>query len=306
MIWYAARKEVLGEIMKTDIVCEIMHTDSERASAVSCLDEVFRIFRDFEARYSRFIQGNELWQLNMSEESVVSEELFDLLVQAKRYHEMTGGIFDPSILPVMESSGYAGAYVDQAIFGKVDFSELKLDAASRTVTKPKDMLIDLGGIGKGFVIDAVTRFLAHRFDNFLVDAGGDIRVRGVNMKESYPYWAIDIEHPAAPGEAVATLLLKDRAVATSGRNRRYWVHEGEEKYHIIDPASRKNPSDELLSVTVIAQSATEADVFAKTLFIAGKEEGSKMAERLKMPAAFADKEGAIIRNHYIEPYVWKP
>lgn len=305
MEWKSVRQEVLGTIMKTDIVCEILCAASEEARAFVCMEKAFDMFRDFERRYSRFIADNELWQLNMSEKSVVSRELFDLLEKAKRYYEITGGIFDPSVLPVMESSGYTGAYARYAPQAKGDFSQLILDAKTQTVTKPKNLMIDLGGIGKGFIVDSVARFLGEQFENFLVDAGGDIVARGVNVQEQYPYWAIDIEHPSMPNVSVALLLLKNMAVATSGRNRRHWVMQGQEKHHLIDPATQKSASHDLLSVSVIALNATEADVFAKILFIAGKEKGMYMAEALHIPAVFIDKEGIVTRNHFVETYVWK-
>jgi thiamine biosynthesis lipoprotein len=292
--------------MNTDIVCEIVCTSAEVAQAESRLDEAFAMFREFESRYSRFNKDNELWRLNKSEKAVVSEELFEILCQAKRYHEITGGIFDPSILRVLEVTGYTGAYNNCTLLEKTNFSQLILDKEKYAVTKPKNLLIDLGGIGKGFVIDKVTRFLNERFDNVLVDAGGDIAVRGVNATEGYDYWAIDIEHPKHPDEIVATLLLKDNAVATSGRNRKRWVSDGQSRHHIINPLTQESASDELLSVSVIAPSATEADVFAKTLFISGQEKGRAMADDWKLPAVFINKEGLVARNHYTEPYVWKP
>jgi thiamine biosynthesis lipoprotein len=306
MKWISVKKEVSGTIMKTDIVCEILCADLDTSKARSCLEDAFEIFRDFEARYSRFIVNNELWQLNMSEKTILSPELFDLFARSKRYYEMTGGIFDPSILPIMEASGYTGVYADYVTNIKSDFSQIILDEATHTVERPKDLMIDFGGIGKGFVVDKVVKFLSEHFENFLVDAGGDIAVRGENKKDGYAYWAIDIEQPKMPDESVALLLLKDIAVATSGRNRRHWVKEGESKHHIIDPVTQESASEDLLSVSVIAASATEADVFAKTFFIAGKDKGMEMAESLKIPAVFIDKEGIATRNHFVEPYVWKP
>lgn len=306
MEWHSARREVLGEIMKTDVLCEVLYTDTESASVSAAMDEAFETFRDFESRYSRFIEGNDLWQLNSQEETRVSQELFNILTEAKRYYGMTGGIFDPSILSALEASGYMGAYSDHVMGRGANFSEIVLDASTRTVKKPASLMIDLGGIGKGFVIDKVIRSLGDRFENVLVDAGGDIAVKGVNEKDGYPYWAVDIEHPKMPDTPVMTLLLKDMAVATSGRNRRRWMYQGKEQHHIIDPVTQESASDELLSVTVIASSATEADVFAKTLFIAGKEKGSVMADELRVPAVFIDKNGIVICNHYVEPYAWKP
>ncbi len=311
MEWISVKKEILGAIMKTDIACEIVCDPSEAAVAESFLRDTFDMFRDFESRYSRFVRDNDLWRLNMAENTTVSPELFDILSQAKRYHAETRGVFDPSVLPLLESFGYAGAYADQVseVRGRLD--EMLLEEKSLTVTKPKGLMIDLGGIGKGYIVDKVARFLGERFENFLVDAGGDMVLRGVNRKEGYKYWAIDVERPemldpGVVGRSQMTLLLNDEAVATSGRNRRHWLNKGRSRHHIIDPSTKESASEELLSVTVVATTATEADVFAKTFFILGKERGMSLSESVRMPAIFSDSSGGVECNHFMEPYVWKP
>lgn len=306
MEWKSVRKEVSGEIMKTDVLCEILCDKTDEALANVCLEQAFGMFRDFEARYSRFLRNNDLWRFNVGETTVLSEELFDIVRLAKKYHEATRGIFDPSILSAMETEGYRGVYAEHVVEKAGDFSELVLNESARTVLKPKGLMIDLGGIGKGYVVDKVARFLGERFEHFLVDAGGDLFASGTNRKEGYDYWAIDVEDPTHSGKSVALLLLKDMAVATSGRNRRHWIKDGREKHHIVDPITQESASSDFLSVTVVAANTVEADVLAKTFFIAGKEKGIRMAETSGVPALFIDKQGNIIHNQFIEPYVWKP
>ncbi len=305
MEWQSVRKEVLGEIMKTDILCEIIFPDGQEMVATETLTQVFALFRDFEQRYSRFIVGNELWQFNESTQSTISEELFDILEQALRFHHLTDGLFDPSILPSLEKEGYVGAYQSRTTEKTEKFSALVLDRATLTATKPQALMIDLGGIGKGYIIDTVVRFLDTRFENFLVDAGGDIFVRGVNQKEGYPYWAIDVEHPTDTDRTVATLLLKDMAVATSGRNRRHWLKDGKQKHHLINPLTHHSAAPDFLSVTVLAENTVRADILAKTLFIAGQERADGLAEQFHLPALFIDSTGNIHTNKSFEPYVWK-
>lgn len=307
MGWERATKTVRGEIMKTDIFCEILYEGtSAETTALSTLEDVFQLFRDFEKRYSRFIRDNELWNFNESVGGKISEELFAILEQALYYHTSTEKIFDPSILPSLEQAGYTGAYSNQEDRGaKIPFSALRLDRATLTATKPQELKIDLGGIGKGFIVDRVADFLGKRFGNFIIDAGGDIYAKGINQKEKYPYWAIDIEHPREHEKTIALLTLSNMAVATSGRNRRHWQKDGAEKHHIIDPRTGTSAVDDFLSVTVIAENTTQADVLAKTLFISGKEKGQAMAETLKIPAVFIHKDTSVIINHYAENYVWK-
>ncbi|MDP2837788.1 MAG: FAD:protein FMN transferase [Candidatus Moranbacteria bacterium] len=290
--------------MNTDILCEIQFLPKEEALATQCLATVFAMFRTFEARYSRFQKNNELWQLNHSERMALSEEFFDLLVRAQDFHTKTNGLFDPSILSALEQEGYSGATTETFNAGGVSFTTLKLDHATLTVTKPSNLRVDLGGIGKGYIVDQVATFLTRHFDNFLVDAGGDIFAAGRNQKANYPYWAVAVEHPQT-GQDIALLLLHGMAVATSGSNRRHWQKNGEHKHHLIDPASQKSAVSDILSVTVIAPDTTTADVFAKTLFIAGSKKGQALAKQLALPAIFVTEAGTAIINHEAQKYVWK-
>lgn len=303
--WRSLRRAVHKEIMNTDIMCEIQFLPEEEALATQCLETAFTMFRTFEARYSRFKKHNELWQLNHSAEMVLSPEFFDILSRAQDFYTKTDGLFDPSILPALETEGYHGAPPALSGVQKQPFSKLTLNPVTLTATKPIDLLIDLGGIGKGYIADQVTAFLAQYFKNFLVDAGGDILATGSNQKEGYPYWAIDVEHPKTKQDSIAMLLLHDMAVATSGSNRRHWLQNGEHKHHLINPISQKSALSDLLSVTVIASDTTTADVFAKTLFIAGAEKGQILATQLNLPALFVTQAGTAIINHEAQKYVWK-
>lgn len=303
--WRSLRKEIRQEIMNTDILCEIVFQEEEETLAKQCLEQVFVMMRSFADRYSRFKIGNVLWQFNESTTFSLTPEFFDILTLAKRAFEQTGGVFDPSILPTLHNAGYQGAPHQKMQDAAPSFSELILDPETLTATKPRGLLIDLGGIGKGYIVDQVSRFLAEHFENFLVDAGGDIFVKGVNKKEDYSYWAIDVEHPHSQQPSPALLLLTDTAVATSGSNRRHWIQNGVEQHHIINPATQKSAETEFLSVTVIAENTLSADVFAKTLFIAGKERGQALAEQHHLPAIFIEHTGTVHINQYAEPYVWK-
>ncbi|MEP7162421.1 MAG: FAD:protein FMN transferase, partial [Candidatus Moraniibacteriota bacterium] len=93
--WKSASYELRGEIMKTDIYCEIQCEEAALPFAQASLKKAFKMFREFEGRYSRFRKDNALWRLNQSDCSVVSPELFSLLESAKKYHTETGGLFDP-------------------------------------------------------------------------------------------------------------------------------------------------------------------------------------------------------------------
>jgi len=97
---------------------------------------------------------------------------------------------------------------------------LIFNEAERSVRKPRDVAIDLGGIGKGYIVDQVADELSKKYAHGIVDAGGDMRIMGKNREQNLDYWAIDVENPFDATRALAVLLLSECAVATSGTNRR--------------------------------------------------------------------------------------
>lgn len=303
-VWRSLRREVRKEIMNTDVACEVLFLASEGEQTETLMREAFDMFRNFESRYSRFIEGNELWQFNQGLGGTLSSEFFRLLSEAQQYYRITGGLFDPSILPVLEQEGYVGAPSGITPKHRRGFAELTLHQAELTVIKPRELVLDFGGIGKGFIVDRVADFLGKHFEHFLIDAGGDIFVRGANRKEGYPFWAIEVEQ--SPGEdSPALLTLSDMAVATSGVNRRFWEKDGERKHHIIDPATGKSAAPDFISVTVVAPSTTAADVWAKTLFIAGKSRAEALAQEFHIPAVFTGTDYNQYANEYAKPYLWQ-
>lgn len=290
--------------MNTDILCEIGFLPKDRALTERSLKQVFVLLREFESRYSRFREGNELWDFNHSESMPLSREFYDILSCAKYFHALTDGRFDPSILPALTEEGYRGAdYENHSSPSRLH--DLSLDSKTLAAIKPRDLFVDLGGIGKGYIVDQIAAYLGKHHANFLMDAGGDIYARGGNQKEGYDYWAIEVEHPFPNHEPAALLLLQNMAVATSGRNRRTWMKNGTMKHHLIDPTTGKSAITDLMTVTVVAPSTVAADIWAKTLCIAGKKAGVKLAEDKLIPALFIDEQGAVTMTPQLENYVWK-
>lgn len=313
MTWKKCEREVRGEIMRTDVFVQIFSEVRDDGQMENDVDRAFDMFRDFESRFSRFREGNELAALNQSSEYQVSDDLLRMLLLCQEYFEETNGIFDPTVLPVLEREGYHSSFGTKN-FGvpmkwgtdpSFSFSDIHIDHASQTVSKPADCRIDLGGIGKGYIVDCVSEMLSLNYQDFIVDAGGDMYVSGRNQTTRFPYFAIDIENPLEEGGSAGLLLLSDQAVATSGVNRRRWQSNGQEKSHLIHKERGANVVGDILTATVLASSSVRADIMAKTCCILGKEQGGIFAQKNHIPAIFLLKDGTIELNEYIKPYLWK-
>jgi thiamine biosynthesis lipoprotein len=112
-----------------------------------------------------------------------------------------------------------------------------------------------------------------------VDAGGDIAVFGRP-------WPVGVE----TGDGTLTLELGRGAVATSGRDRRRWTRGGEEQHHLIDPATGRPAAGDLLRVSVVSESAAEAEVLAKALFLAGADAAVRDANSGGIPAVLVTRD----------------
>ena len=136
-------REVRGEIMKTDVFVKIFATGPDQTTDAlrADLDACFAIFRDFEARYSRFLPESELSRFNRLTDYPASEEFYNLLSTARDYWSVTDGVFNPTIISALEQSGY-GPDTTQESTEKIaiektilPLSALQLDAETHSIHK---------------------------------------------------------------------------------------------------------------------------------------------------------------------------
>jgi thiamine biosynthesis lipoprotein len=307
-------REILGEIMKTDIFVKIFApaTNPPEPQLENDLNTCFDMFRAFEARYSRFLPASELSRFNQSTEWHADEEFFDILARAKEYWAATDGLFNPTILTSLEHSGYTSEKLTTAPLNNLKetifpLSELVLDPETRITRKPLELRIDLGGIGKGYCVDIVTHWLEScGYENFLVYAGGDMYASGANFDtdtSSAIPWFINIEHPLDNSQSLTMVALRDQSIATSGRNRRHWMHEDQKRHHLIHPITGQSEHSRLVTVTVISTNTVDADVWAKTLFLLGEKDGILKANQQHIPAYFTFEDGSSAATSYFQNYV---
>ena len=224
---------------------------------------------------------------------VVSGSTFEVLQKSIEFSELSGGAFDVTVGPLVDLWRKAAdantVPADDELVRvreKVGYEKLILDPDKMSVRFAVDgMRLDLGGIAKGYAIDkAVEAMQKAGAIGGLVDVGGDIRCYGAPPKGK-DRWTIGLQDPAgaanqmAPAKYPLVLKLADAAVATSGDYQRFVLIEGQKYSHIIDKANGAG-SDKLSSVTIIAETAVEADSLATAVSVMGAEKGMALIERL--------------------------
>ena len=278
------------------------------------LEQVPSWFEAWEQSLSRFRETSELSQLNQSAGAPlqVSETFWSVLKVALESERLSLGLVTPAMLDALVLAGYdrtfdeltsTSSYLRMNRFIPIGLlSEVLLDEATRTVCLPRDLRLDFGGVAKGWAADQATRKLS-AFGPALVNAGGDIAVSGPQLNGDA--WPIGITNPFDPESNLEVLMIEQGGVATSGKDYRRWQLDSVWQHHIIDPRTGMPAQTDVLTATVIAPSAVEAEVAAKVALISGSEAGLDWIEsNSALAGMLVLEDGQRIYSQRLSEYLW--
>jgi thiamine biosynthesis lipoprotein len=293
-------KRITDGIMGTRITVELWSDD--QAKAERAIDAVLEEMRHIDRTMSTYKPTSEVSQVNDKAADGpmhISKELFDLLVTAKQYSEITDGAFDITYASV----GYMYDFrkhvrPDEQQIAKalpaIDYRHVLLDAKSQTVHfSQKGVRIDLGGIAKGYSVDCGIDVLKRLgYTRAFVGAGGDSRIIGDRFGKP---WIVGIRDPSkGEGNVIARIPLVDAAISTSGDYERFFEESGVRYHHIIDPHTGHSAS-KVRSATVIGPYATRTDGLSKTAFVLGPEAAMEIYNRLDdIDAIIVKLDGSVV------------
>jgi FAD:protein FMN transferase len=296
LVPFAARAGWVGEaidLMGTRVSVELWDDDETRGRQL--VTDVLDDYKRIDAAMSTYKPDSTLSFVNANAAAMpvrIDSELFTLISRALELSVLSGGAFDITY----ESVGYLydfhahqhpnGAEI-AAHLGAIDYRHVMLDPAAGTIsfTKP-GVRINLGGIAKGYTVERGARFLREQgIEHAVLNAGGDTRVLGDRRGQP---WIVGIRHPRRGDEVVTRLPLVDEAISTSGDYERFFEEDGHRYHHILNPATGE-PTEGVLSVTVIGPDATTTDGLSTTIFVMGPEAGLAMLAK-----SFPDYEAVVV------------
>ena len=289
-----------GETMGTTYNVKVVRW-SQREPLSELQAAVQATFDGVDRRMSLHRADSELTRFNRAQGDVaLSDDLWRVVAAGQEVAAATDGAFDMTVAPLVVRWGFGPAprsAVPQAeeirtIRARIGHPALQLDGARRIATKRRaDLELDLGGIAKGYGVDLAARALdAAGAEHYMVEAGGEVRTRGVNA-QGQP-WRIGIEQPdAMPQRARLVVPLSGRAMATSGDYRNFFEANGRRYSHEIDPRTGAPIDHRLCSVTVVAEDCMRADALATALLVLGPDRGVRLAESLGLAAYFVERLG---------------
>ncbi len=234
---------------------------------------------DFDATYSRFRIDSLVYEMSQKSGGYKLPEsgsvLFDFYDDL---YKLTQGKVTPLVGDTLNSAGYDRTYSLQpsSEVAKVPVYSGVVSRVGSIIELTQPTLIDIGAIGKGYLVDQIVEFMsAAGHDEFIVDGSGDMRTVGESVE------VIGLEHPLSTDEAIGSIELRNRALCASAVNRRAWG----DWHHVIDPATSR-PTAKIIATWVIADSAMIADGIATALFFTSPKKlaGTYNYEYLRMHA----------------------
>jgi thiamine biosynthesis lipoprotein len=274
--------------MNTTITIKVVKDDVNTTNILDAIEEAFGEFDRIVKKFTRFNENSELSNLNRQSGSwvKVSDEFLYLIEYSLKMSKLTDGAFDPTIIDFLEVYGYDKNYdfskldnpdldklVQKIATDRHDWSEIEIKGSE--VKLAPGQRFDLGGIGKGYAIDCAYEKL-DKFNNFLIDAGGDIRVKGKNEKSKL--WKVALKHKNREGvvEIVGNVELNNESIASSGS----WARQVKQFHHLINPKTGK-PENKFRTVYVQAKTGIESDSFGTAIFVGGEKVLSIVPENIK-------------------------
>jgi FAD:protein FMN transferase len=270
------------------------HAQSPEA-AVAALD----LLEPLEAQMSVYRDSSEISRANrlaFEQPVVVEPRLFRLLELAQQIARETGGAYDITSGRLTKLWGFYRRQgrlpSDDEIaetMRSVGYQKLELDAAACTVRfLAPGMEINLGGIGKGYALDRMAQSLtlAHVSDFLLHGGQSSVLARGSRSgaAEDTAGWMIGLADPLRPQQRLAEVRLLDRALGTSGSGTQFFHYQGKRYGHLLDPRTGR-PAEGILSSTVVAPTAAEADALSTAFYVGGLEVAQRYCDSHRDVAA---------------------
>ena len=287
---YSESRPLFGTIVKIDACYE----KQEEPKALTGIKKAWERLDEIQWRMNIYDERSDITKINNSNQKAVTigADTYQLLKDSTFFTNLTKGAFDITVYPFIQL--WKKAEETNALPSKEDLEHAKSAVGSANIEfldenhvrlLNRETAIDINGIASGYGADEAARILRENdLHDFLIDTGGELFASGRNCKEES--WRIGVSDPRLPaGEAgkptelIDVIELNDMGVSTSGNYEKYYEIQGQRWSHIINPMTGY-PQMEVTSATVIAPTATQADVLSTALCVLGAEKGIALIESL--------------------------
>lgn len=272
----------------------IYHMTYEHSTDLS--DTIQRTLNAFDWSMSTYKEESTISKINRNASFETDRYFRQVFAMAKEVTAKTDGAFDMTIAPLVNAWGFGFSKKDSITANLVDsirqyvgMDMLSLEG-NRIVKAKPEIMLDGSAIAKGFAVDVVADVLeSFGVDNYMVEIGGEMRVKGLNPKQTA--WRVGIDKPIDDPEVLNRQLqeiisISDIALATSGNYRNFYIKNGKKYAHTISPYTGYPVNHSLLGVSVVAPTCMVADAYATAFMVLGYEKSLAIVEQNKDMEAY--------------------
>lgn len=290
----------------------IYHVTYESPNGKDLEQGMEAVMNELNRSMSTFDSTSTISKVNKNEATELDEYFVTIFNRAQEISEITDGAFDITVAPMVNIWGFGFKNKEEVTVELIDslknivgYQKVWIKNGQLVKEHPNTML-DASAIAKGFACDIVANYLSQQgCKNYMVEIGGEVVAKGKNAKGNY--WSIGISKPDdneffTEQKLKAIVELKERALATSGNYRNFYVEDGVKYAHTIDPKTGYPVQHSLLSTTVLADDCMTADAFATAFMVSGLEKSIAIAEadhNIDVYFIYSDEHGNF--KTYVSP-----
>ena len=275
-------------------------------SATPLQEGIDNALKEVDASLSPFNKESVITAINNNTSTDTNPMFVEVFTLAQEVSKETNGAVDITVAPLVNLWGFGFKNMDNVSQEKVDsllpyvgYQQVKIVDGKVQKEHPETML-DCSAIAKGYGVDAVGKYLESQgITNYMVEIGGEVRVRGTNPRGEL--WHVGINKPNDDPASISNdieqvIQITQLAMATSGNYRNYYEKDGKKYAHTIDPHTGYPVQHSILSSTVLAQDCATADAYATAFMVLGMDEAKKvLAKHPELMAFFiySDQNGEM-------------
>lgn len=269
------------------------------------LDKVFEKVKDLEKTLSINENGTLVDEIN-AEAGIkpvkVDDDTYNIIKKGIEYAKLSNGLFDISVGPIVKlwNIGLPEAKVptQEEINAKlplIGYNDIELNENDKTVfLKRTGMMIDLGGIAKGYTADVISDILTEEgVKSAIINLGGNVFTHG--KKVNGDDWRVGIQNPFSDrGDIVGSITTSNKSIVTSGIYERYIEKDGVKYHHILSPKTGYPYDNEIAGITIISDTSADGDALSTSVFAMGVEDGMKFVNSIDgIDAIFITKDNKV-------------
>ena len=276
-------------------------------------DSIMMTLKDVEQSVSVFNDSSTVAKVNSQKETKVDRHFITIYNLSRKINKESGGVFDPTLAPLIEAWGFGKAHHPTADTLHID-SLLEIVGIGKTRLKNEilkknneNITFNFSAIAKGYGVDCVADMLEKAgVENYLIEIGGEIRCLGHNSRGQD--WLISIDTPSETDqnlahESLIKISATDAGIATSGNYRNYYETDHGRYGHTISPFTGRPVKTDVLSATVICSTAMEADALATSCMALGSEKALQLCDSLGCGVMLVGDSLRVMSNQIFDSYV---